>query len=558
MTHGSKQFDILAPRSKFYRGPFGRIFPDLPAWAPKLDPDTTTEKYLKDVADTLMVELPGEESADIAEDTVKVKELERKFNSNIPAGYTYFGQFVDHDITFDPASSLMRQNDPSGLLNFRTPRLDLDSLYGAGPDNQPYLYDEDDRAKMATDTFTGTLKDGNELELPDLPRYGKQALIGDMRNDENAIVSQLHLAFLLAHNALVDRVRKVDGINPTTADKKDFAKVRPTFEAARRTLRWLYQHIVWNDFIQRIVDGDIHKCALKKAKGCGRTVWVTGLEDVYRWQNQPFMPVEFSVAAYRFGHSMVRNSYQTNAPASGAGTLVPLFNNSGNSNPDDLRGFRPMTAANSIQWDWFLQMKTSNEERGFPQMARKIDTKLSNALSFLPKEVAGDEGNVLALRNLQRSMSFGLPSGTSVARKLGLELSTLDVERNGTPAEPDALWYYILKEAENGGGNTLGPVGSTIVAAVFAGLLKGDPNSYFTMEPNWTPNNDRYLKGTGHNVEGKKRKWTLASIIRIAGLKANGIGFEGDGTSDANGAPPDNFYSSRQDHLPRGPGGQPL
>ena len=153
MAHGSKHFDILAPRSKLYQGPFGRICPDLPAWEPDPGPYASTEDYLKEVANTLMVEVPGEKPADIAKDPAKVKKLEEEFNSNIPAGYTYFGQFVDHDITFDPASSLMRQNDPNGLLNFRTPRLDLDNVYGAGPDDQPYLYDKDDKAKMATDTI---------------------------------------------------------------------------------------------------------------------------------------------------------------------------------------------------------------------------------------------------------------------------------------------------------------------------------------------------------------------------------------------------------------------
>ena len=509
MVHGSNHFDILAPRSKLYQGPFGRICPDLPAWEPS--PDTSIEEYLKKVANTLMVESPGEKPADIAKNPAKVKNLEKKFNSNVPAGYTYFGQFVDHDITFDPASSLMRQNDPNGLLNFRTPRLDLDNVYGAGLDDQPYLYDKDDKAKMATDTID------DQPNLRDLPRYNGQALIGDMRNDENAIVSQLQLAFLLAHNKLVDRVRKVDSI-----DKKDSDQIRPTFEAARRTLSWLYQHIVWNDFIPRIVINDIHKGALKREKGFdGRTTWVTGLDDVYKWKHQPFMPVEFSVAAYRFGHSMVRNAYQTNKPCCGVGKFVPLFDEAG----DDLRGFQQMTPRNSIQWDWFLPMSSSQSP--FPQMARKIDTKLSNALSFLPGSVADGAVNVLALRNLLRGTSFDLPSGTAVARKWGLKPLKLDIGGNGKPAEPDALWYYILKEAEvEGSGNTLGPVGSTIVAAVFAGLLKGDPCSFFTLEPLWTPDQDQYLKGIGYNRDCIDGKWTLASIIRIAGLKADGIGLE--------------------------------
>lgn len=519
MAHDSKRFDILAPRSKFYQGPFGRICPDLPAWDP--GPCASTEDYLKKVANKLMVELPGEKPADIAKDPAKVQKLEQDFNSNIPAGYTYFGQFVDHDITFDPASSLMRQNDPSGLLNFRTPRLDLDNIYGAGPDDQPYLYDKDDKAKMATDTIDG------RRDLPDLPRYNGRALIGDMRNDENAIVSQLQLAFLLAHNKLVDRVREVD----EGTDTNDPSQIRLSFEAARKTLRWLYQHIVWNDFIPRIVIDDIHKGALKKEKGFdGRTTWVTGLDDVYKWKHRPFMPVEFSVAAYRFGHSMVRNEYQTNGPERGFAdddgdrNFVPIFDNSGPADSDDLRGFRPMTPENSIQWDWFLPMSSSGGP--FPQMARKIDTKLSNALFFLHEGGVGDEMNVLAFRNLQRGMSFDLPSGTAVARKWCLEHLTLNAgwEPADIPAEPDALWYYILKEAQENGGNTLGRVGSVIVAAVFAGLLKSDPCSFFTMEPCWTPDTDRYLDGKDYNRDDAN--WTLASIIRIAGLKADGIGFE--------------------------------
>ena len=498
MAHGSHQ------------GRFGRIFPDLPAWNPGLPDRKATDRYLKDVADKLMVELEGKKPADIAQNQTMVCQLERKFNSTIPAGYTYFGQFIDHDITFDPASSLMRRNDPSELLNFRTPRLDLDSVYGAGPDVQPYLYDQRDKAKMAI----GAIGDF-QRKLPDLPRYNGRAVIGDMRNDENAIVSQLHLAFLLAHNALVNRVRKVDRI--TQCDRE---KGRQIFETTRKILRWLYQYIVWNDFMKRIVVEKVYNVALEKKKGLdGRTKWIAGFEDVYDRSRQPFMPVEFSVAAYRFGHSMVRNAYQTNSTR-GVGQFAPLFDNTG-----DLRGFRPMTAKNSIQWDWFLEMESSKHP--FPQKARRIDTKLSNALSFLPTNIAQDGVNVLALRNLLRGMSFDLPSGTAVARKWGLKPAKLEPQLGGKPAEPDALWYYILKEAEEQEcGNRLGCVGSIIVAAVFAELLKGDPNSFFSMEPNWTPDKDPHLKGKNYNRDGKNGEWTLASIIRIAGLKADGIGFD--------------------------------
>ena len=502
MAHGSKHIDILAPRSKFYQGPFGRLCPELPAWVPEITCETELDDYLFKIANELMVELPGVNPADIASDPAKVKKLEDKFNSNIPAGYTYFGQFIDHDITFDPTSSLMRQNDPNALLNFRTPRLDLDNIYGSGPDDQPYLYDQEGKAKMAIGEVDG------RPDLPDLPRYKDRALIGDMRNDENSMVSQLQLAFLLAHNTLVDRARAQ---NPG-ADTKEI------FETARKTLRWLYQHIVWNDFVPRIVVDEVYNCALKLETTCDkRKKWSCGLDDVYGWKHQPFMPVEFSVAAYRFGHSMVRNSYQTNNPVRGFGNFAPIFDNTGPNDPDDLRGFRPMKPENCIQWDWFLPMLSSGGP--FPQMARKIDTKLSNALAFLFEGDVGDPLNVLAFRNLKRSISFGLPSGTSVARKFCVKPVALKKD------EPDALWYYILREAQGNGGNTLGRVGSVIVCAVLAGLLKGDPCSWFTIDPCWKPGDDPLLKSGKNGDNRDDKNWTLASIIRLSGINPSGIGF---------------------------------
>src|SRR5207249_9097162 len=114
--------------------------------------------------------------------------------SGIPALYTYLGQFIDHDITFDPASSLQKQNDPDALIDFRTPAFDLDNVYGRGPDDQPYLYSSPKTFLLGT-----VLKNG----APDLPRNGatpSRALIGDPRNDENSIVSQLNGLVVRFHN----------------------------------------------------------------------------------------------------------------------------------------------------------------------------------------------------------------------------------------------------------------------------------------------------------------------------------------------------------------------
>jgi hypothetical protein len=434
-------------------------------------------------------------------------KLETKYRSRIPAGYTYFGQFVDHDITFDPTPLRMRRNDPNGIHNFRTPRLDLDSVYGRGPDDEPYLYNRTkaQKGKMLIGRIEAS-------RLRDLPRNEQGcALIGDARNDENAIVSQLHLAFLLAHNTLVDRAR--------------VKAVKDPFETARRTLCWLYQYILWNDFIKQVTSTEMHKRALKLVKARDNSVqWELGLTDVYSWKEQPFMPVEFSAAAYRFGHSMVRNDYQTNDPIRKRGKFAPLFDGGGAKPDDDLQGRRKMRAENVVQWDWFLKMKSSQAAAGFPQMARKIDTKLANALAFLPQERS--PMNLLAYRNLQRGVALGLPAGSAMARKFGLKPLKLE------DREPDALWYYILREADSpmsdSPGNKLGPLGSLIVCATFAGLLKGDPSSYFNVEPRWTPAQDDLLLRGKDNVDGTPvggspgtRAWTLASIIRIAGLPVN-------------------------------------
>lgn len=490
MPHGIDRSGVLAPRSKFYQGPFGRIFENLDPWSPRGIEEGAVPDHLLAIARDLMVEAPGKTPAEAMADRVA---LDGAFNSALPVGYTYFGQFVDHDITFDPASSLMRENDPEGLLNHRTPRFDLDSVFGRGRDDSPYLYNDADPDKFLLGNIPGTA-------LHDLPRNSDgRALIGDARNDENAIVSQLHLAFLLAHNTLVDRARAQD-------------HGERAFDVASKSLRWLYQFIVWNDFVGRIVLDDVRAAALeRRVTPDGRTDWELGLKDVYKWRNQPFIPVEFSVAAYRFGHSLVRNEYQTNLPHRGFGNFVPIFDNTGAPDPDDLRGFRPVTAANAIQWDWFLQMTSSTGP--FPQLSRKIDTKLANSLTALHTGApAGSNLNILAFRNLLRGWRFGLPSGTAVARRLGV--AAIDV-----PPENDALWFYILREAESVdpalGGHKLGRVGSIIVSATFAGLLKGDPKAWVNVEPNWTPDNDPLLTEADKADEGK---WTVASIIRLSGL----------------------------------------
>lgn len=225
-------------------------------------------------------------------------ETEVTDNPGIPAGYTYLGQFLDHDITFDPTSELDRLNDPAALENFRNPRFDLDSLYGSGPADDPFQYDKDD-VKLLVGKVKNT-ENGNDTDEDDLPRNSQgRALIGDPRNDENIIVSQLQLAFIKLHNKLVDQVRS-EGM---FTDKDDVFK-----EAQKRT-RWHYQWVIVHDFLERLVGEDTLAAVLPEPEP-------HMVRDIkrrfYLPRKNAYMPVEFSVAAYRFGHSQVRFQYLIN------------------------------------------------------------------------------------------------------------------------------------------------------------------------------------------------------------------------------------------------------
>lgn len=487
----------FVPRSRFYESPFGRIFPKLEPWAPPGSGPGDKETNIRNFAETGMFKPPGADSPDD--------------NPAIPAGYTYFGQFIDHDITFDPTSSLQRQNDPDKLRNFRTPRLDLDCVYGEGPHDEPFMYDHSTSMLSADGIgryfLLGTGRDpadNTPTTEPDLPRNSQgRALIGDMRNDENVIVSQLQLAFLKLHNRILAALTSGDPGNPQPADEGQFHK-------AQRLVRWTYQYVVWNDFVQRLVDSSLLQSILERIQvpgsGSGVITRYGGL--FYRWKHAPYIPVEFSVAAYRFGHSMVRPGYQVNIKI-GFGVEKPIFNPNG-PGTDDLAGFGFLKPEHSLQWDWFLQFPSSSGP--FPQLAQKIDPILARSVFAIPGG-PGAPANPLATLNILRNWRMSVPSGTAVAKMMGeTPISVSDIE--------DCLWVYILREAAaQQSGAMLGSVGGRIVGEVFGGLLAGDPLSYVSCDPNWTPEEVSDLLGLGAPINGD---WDLAEIIRAADMPIDG------------------------------------
>ena len=463
------------PESRFYDGRFGRLFRELDALV--LDPETA-----RGIAQR-MVDAPD--------------EPRDGNNPTIPAGYTYLGQFIDHDITFDPASSLQKRNDPDALHNFRTPAFDLDSVYGRGPDDQPYMYDGTGRFLIGRGQGAGELDlpRNNPPDVVDDPGRDmvRRALIGDPRNDENVLVAQLQLTMMLFHNRVMDHLDGLGGNGPVPELETIKARLvgrdpAERFAAAQQIVRWHYQWVVVHDFLRRVVGDETFDAVFEPVERYGRTVRRPRLEH-YDPKHAAFMPVEFAVAAYRFGHSMIRNTYRLNTFIPPGGATLSIFNHDADPTTPErlshLGGFRQLPAFWPIEWRFFFDVGDAAPAPPFIQASRRIDTHLAFELSQLPANVA--TGIVaLAERNLLRGSAMGLPSGQDVADAMGIE--PLDDDEIGLDGAAAPLWYYVLREAEvRAEGEHLGPVGGRIVAEVFVGLLANDSASWLRSKPYWTP-----------------------------------------------------------------------
>ena len=452
------------PHSSVDRGRYGRMFRHLKPYAPH---DTTLLRLAHS-----MLPPPTLASAASAP-AASAAGLQPGENPEIPAGYTYVGQFVDHDITYDPTSVLQRRNDPDALVNYRTPRFDLDSIYGSGPDDHPFLYDNDDPCKL----LIGRNR-GRDEEKEDLPRNSQgRALLGDPRNDVHFILTQFTLAVLRFHNAVVDLLRT------RHLDEED------VFAEAQRLTRWHYQWMVVEDFLARIAGPEVLRRVLV-VEPAGRRADLR----FYKWKREPFMPVEFSAAAYRFGHSQIRSTYVLNRTLLPIHIMVPCTDAAPH---EHLTGFRPLPKGWKIAWDLYFEIAGSS-----PQLSRRIDAKVTGPLGRLPPSIDPGE-RALGLLDMMRGRGLGLPSGEAVAAAMGTSRRDLGLTGQ-TP-----LWYYVLKEAEvDSGGLRLGPTGATIVAEVMVGLLAADPSSFLRADPGWAPELPSAVPG----------EFTVVDFLRFAGV----------------------------------------
>jgi hypothetical protein len=421
ITHGQ----CLAPEragGEVYGGRYRRLFDRLPA----LDVDEEALHALGRPGGLL-------DQAAAASET----------DATVAAGWPFFGQFVAHDLTAD-RSPIGHHTDPDQIENFRSPRANLEVVYGAGPMGSPYLFQKDDPAKLL-------LGEGGH----DVARNHEGiALLGDQRNDVHLFMSQMHVAFINLHNLVVDQLR-ADGIPEDDV-----------FETARRAATWHYQWVILDEFLPLLIGPELVDELLN------------GGGTLFRPGHHPYIPFEFADAAYRYGHSQVRESYLVNRDFG----PVPVF--------PDLIGFGAVPRDHVM--DWTLQFDVPGN--GAAQRAKKIDGRLPSSLIALPHQISGEDVgsdySSLANRDLQRGQAIGLPSGEAVAREM--EVESLTEEQLGLSAagweDETPLWLYVLKEAEAlHDGDRLGPVGGRIVGEVLIGIIDADPESFRSLDRSWTP-----------------------------------------------------------------------
>jgi hypothetical protein len=457
--------------------------------------------------------------------SMRDKEHKVAGDSNIPAAYTYFGQFVNHDISFMDAKKPENSTD-AGVLgddmqlapwpenkihtdikNKRASILDLDCLYGLIPSEKeeertppPPSESNPEMIKLGLVSKSGDRPPGKtDNDDYDLlrggmskePKFDRAAFIPDPRNDTHLIVSQLHVAFLRAHNNLVK-----DG---------------NSFKQARRILRDCYHWAIVHDFLMRIADPVIVKQVLESK------------DRLYKPPQQgPFsLPLEFTVAAFRFGHSMVRKGYYVSDTARFVllNRLYMLIIMGKDLKPKPGLGYPSLPENMIIQWEAFLPgTDVKNKAR---QINTRIVEPLFNLLDETNVPVNGELS--IAVQDLKRGYMFRLPTGQAVAKELGITnpITSKEIEDNActvneaqvkalTRSETQLsshtpLWFYILAEAAiRGKGNQLGPVGSRLVAEVFIGLIRRIPDSF--LHTGWKP---------GH-LGFNKDEFTITDLLRLA------------------------------------------
>ena len=431
----------------------------------------------------------------------------------IPAGFTYLGQFVDHDLTFDRTNVMLGDHvSPGQLIQARSPSLDLDSLYGAGPADpgSAKFYESDGiHLKPGKSKADGGFAAMDGFDLPrgagSTNAQKRKAIIPDPRNDENLAVAQTHCAMIRFHN------RVVDTLPAAVPQSQRFVK-------ARELVTKHYQWMLRTDYLPRICAEGV----INDVFNNGRKAFEVGVPAT----DVPTMPIEFSVGAFRLGHSMVRAAYNWNKVFDdGTGTLDYLFIFSalGGDLGGETRLISTWIADFRRLYDFGEANKPNLEVPANKfNRAMRIDTSIVDPLRHLPPHAIGGPASMpfndpernLAFRNLARANMVTLATGQQMAtflRSKGVNLTKLTAAqiregRNGielgglTQTQRQALvrntplWFYILREAEFNAGRLKG-VGARIVAETFHRAMEGSQFSILNdaaWRPTLGPNNHTF------------------------------------------------------------------
>lgn len=492
--HGLTRFDLLV-RECLHEADaplplpqtFGRLGPHNPVTGLAPDGDPFDDQ---DLVDTMRAAVDG-------------MRAEGEKDGPAAAGMTFLGQFIDHDITLDATSAIGERIDPAAIRNVRTPALDLDCVYGDGPEASPHLYHPDRE---------GFLLFGRHDNPLDLARTDHGvALIGDPRNDENQIVGQVQGAFITAHNIALTCVmdqhalfaEAFEGVSSQMVEEAVAPQARP-FEAARRLLRLHYHWIVLNDFLPSFVDAGVLAHVRHKIEH-------GHLPDPFR-ADSPVMPVEFSGAAYRFGHATVRNSYTINATSGPVATFdrrLLGFGRREKANNAELRGLFDYPGNHAFE-------KARPISRALPSSIFDLPF-VHDEIRFGSVTVPVADARKLPFRNLLRDrVTFELASGQQMAELVGADPIAAPSELRDQGITKTPLWYYCLHEAESHGGK-LGPVGGTIVAGTIMRLMMLDGESLLRSGRGFQPLQAFGATAAGRYSMGHLLKW----VEENRGLIAN-------------------------------------
>jgi hypothetical protein len=413
------------------------------------------------------------------------------------AGFTYLGQFIDHDLTFDKTALMEGVNiNPATLEQGRSPSLDLDCLYGLGPQDpgSAQFYSDDRHLKVGS-------ADGAPSQGFDLPRRAtgdaanrRKAVIPDKRNDENLAVAQTHLAMIRFHNRVVDTLP---------------ASVPPAqrFAEARKIVTKHYQWMIRTDYLPKICQPSV----VNNVFANGRKAFEAGADPM----STPTMPIEFSVAAFRLGHAMIRPDYSWNVNFPEA-SLSELFDFSGLSG--DLGGGTRIPSIWIVDWRRLYNFGVTGRNdlkppAGLLNRAMRIDTTLADPLRLLRIDTTAQRRN-LAFRNLLRANMVKLATGQQMAAFLrgksvpartltraeiregrnGAKLDALTTTQRNALLTNTPLWFYILREAELNQGKLM-RVGARIVAETFHRAMEGSTHSIVrdtAFRPSLGPNNNTF------------------------------------------------------------------